>query len=71
MSQNQAILAHLQSGRTLTPGESLTLHNCWALSSRISELRRQGWPIESELVKLSNGKLVARYSLAEERIAYG
>lgn len=61
MSQSQQILEHLKSGGTLTPLEALSKFQCWALSSRCSDLKKEGHPIKSTLVKI-NGKLVAMYS---------
>lgn len=58
------ILRYLQSGGTLTPLEALRLFDCLSLSQRCGELKRQGWPIISELVKVGSGKKVARYSMA-------
>ena len=63
MSQSAQILDHLRRGNSLTPLDSLALFGCLALSQRIGELKREGWPIESELVEVSNGKRVARYRL--------
>ncbi len=62
MTQNQAILKHLKSGKALTPLQALRLFNCWALSSRISNLKADGYPIKSEIVN-ANGKHYAKYSL--------
>lgn len=60
-SQNLCILGYLSSGKTLTPLQALNKFDCWALSSRVSELNKQGHRIKSELVKVGN-KVVARYS---------
>lgn len=71
MSQNADILAYLRAGNSLTALEALSKFNCWALSSRISELQKElgaEWII-SEMITLPNGKRVARYTL--EAIAYG
>jgi hypothetical protein len=63
MSQNQAILKHLKKGRSLTPLQALRLFNCWALSSRIAELRnRDGVDIHAEIVH-RNDKRYAEYSI--------
>jgi hypothetical protein len=68
MTQTEAILAYLNSGRTLTVAEALTQFGVYALSQRAGELRKQGYPVVSEMVDLPNGKRVARYSL---KVAYG
>ena len=65
-SQNGRIKAYLQSGKSLTPLDALYQFGCWALSSRISNLRKQGLNIKSELIDItSEGKTkrVSKYSL--------
>ena len=66
-SQNLRIKKHLEAGRSLTPLEALYLFDCWALSSRISDLKKMGVPIdETELIKITSGgktKEVARYRI--------
>ena len=64
-SQNDIILDHLKKGNTLTPLEALSLCGCWSLSSRISDLKRQGNDIMSQLVE-RNGKWVAKYFIIPE-----
>jgi hypothetical protein len=67
-SQNSRIKAHLQSGRSLTPLEGLYQYGCWALSSRISDLRKQGLNIKSELIEITSEgkkKMVSRYSISK------
>ena len=68
MTQKEQILDHLRKGGSLTPLESLEMFGCLALSQRMGELRRDGWPIESHLVELPNGKRVARYRMEDESI---
>jgi hypothetical protein len=64
LSKQQAlVLAYLETGRTLTVGEALEQLGVYALSQRCGELRRLGWPIQSEMVTTSTGKRIARYSL--------
>ena len=72
MSQTAAILQHLQQGNTLTVLSALQLFGCMALSQRVSELKREGEPIKSEMVAVESGKRVARYSwdFDAERVAY-
>ncbi len=71
MTQAEMIYEHLAAGGTLTPLEALQRFGCLALSQRCGELRRQGVPIESELVAVGTDgrKRVARYRLSG--IAYG
>ena len=61
-TQNQAILAYLETGARLTPLEALERFGCFRLSGRILELRRQGWNIASELIQVGQ-KRVAQYRL--------
>lgn len=62
-TQNYRIIKYLSRGRTLTPMSALRLFNCWALSSRVAELRPKGYRIKRRMVDLPNGKTVARYSM--------
>lgn len=65
-SQNARIRKYLESGKSLTQLDALYLFNCFALSSRISDLHRQGVKTKSELIEItSEGKTkrVARYTI--------
>jgi hypothetical protein len=64
MSQNQAIIAHLKAGNTLTAMDSLQRFRTWRLASRILELRRKGHRIETEMVRIGDRKRIALYRLA-------
>ena len=46
-SQNNLILAHLQSGKSLTSLEAMTLFGCMRLGSRIHDLREAGHQIDT------------------------
>jgi hypothetical protein len=72
MTQAALILQYLSTGHTLTPLESLSLFGCMALSQRIGELKRQGFPIKSTLVEVPSHKHVARYEWdwESEKIAW-
>jgi hypothetical protein len=61
MSQSLSILNHLIAGGSLTPLESLNLFGCLALSQRIGQLKREGYPIKREMVTVGLHKRVARY----------
>ena len=50
-TQKEAILRHLQSGRSITPLGAWNLYRCYRLSARIWELRNEGYKIQSETVK--------------------
>ena len=69
MSQCEAIYEHLLGGGTLTVAEALSKFGCYALSQRIGELKKDGVPIQSEMVKLPSGKRVAQYKMGG--IAHG
>lgn len=61
-SQNNAILAYLQSGKAITAIEALNLCGCFRLSARIFDLRKQGHRIKTSTVCVNN-KHFASYTL--------
>lgn len=63
-SQADAILAYLKDGNGITPIDALNLCGCFRLSARIADLRKRGYDIVSEKIKVDGGKYVARYHLA-------
>ena len=63
MSQNEAVLSYLKAGNALTPLDALQRFGIMRLGARCYELKRQGHPIVSEMVRTTTGKIVARYSL--------
>lgn len=64
LSQNAAILAHLQSGKTITPLEALQEFGCLRLSGRIYDLKQDGHNIHCDRIKTKTGKVIGRYRLA-------
>lgn len=60
-SQNFQILKHLLDGYTLTPIGALHLFKCFRLSARIKELKDNGFPIKTTLIKKGR-KVFAEYS---------
>ena len=67
-SQNKKIEEHLRKGKSITPLEALYFWGCWALSSRISDLRKQGLNIKSELIEITSAgktKRVSKYSITK------
>jgi hypothetical protein len=72
VSQATRILNHFLAGGSLTPLESLNLYGVMALSQRVGELKRLGYPILTETIALPSHKHVARYSWDwdAERIAW-
>jgi helix-turn-helix protein len=69
MTQIETLKAAFDRGESLTVAEALTRFGIYALSQRVGELDRSGYPTEHEMVTLPNGKRIARYS--KMRVAYG
>ena len=63
-TQNEQILEHLKSGKTLTTLVAFQDYQICRLSGRIKEFRDRGEKIETKLVTLDSGKTVASYTLA-------
>ena len=62
-SQEKAILAHLKSGKTLTPLQAYILFGCLRLGARIYDLRKKH-TITSTMVKVGRrGRRVAEYKM--------
>ena len=51
-TQQETILNELTLGYKLTPLDALKICGCMRLSARIFDLKRHGWPIKSERVKV-------------------
>lgn len=68
-TQNQEILAYLQSGNSISQAQAIDLFGCYRLGARIFDLRKKGHDITTENVTKKNrhGKPVtfAVYKLAE------
>ena len=64
MSQREELLKALQRGECLTTLDALQKYGVMALSQRMTELQRAGYPVRSEMIDLPSGKRVARYSWA-------
>lgn len=65
-SQNQLIRQHLESGKTITPLEALSMYGCLRLGARIYDLRQDGLPIKTE-IKRNGRKRFAEYSLLKQK----
>ena len=63
MTQRKAILAHLMSGRTITPLEALRHYGCFRLSAVIFDLRDAGYIIRTNRMKIRKGTFIAEYEL--------
>lgn len=62
-TQSQLILAHLKTGRSITPIYALNAFQCFRLGARIHELKQAGHPIQRDMVPTESGKHVASYSM--------
>ena len=63
MSQELEILMELKRGNKITPLDALEKFGVFRLGARILELRRQGYPVITEMKKLNNGKRIAEYRM--------
>jgi hypothetical protein len=62
--QNEAIKAYLEAGSSITGMVALEKFGCWSLPRRICDLKEQGVAIDSQFIKLDNGKRIKEYWLA-------
>jgi len=60
MTQVEMIKKHFEAQKSLTVVTALNLYGIYALSQRVGELKRQGYPIESHM-ETKNGKSYMRY----------
>ena len=63
ITQEEQILAHLKSGKRITPLEALNLYKCFRLGGRIFSLRKLGHNIETKMIPIEKGKRIAEYRL--------
>jgi len=63
-SQTEMILEHMMAGRSITPMEALNLYHSERLAARISDIKKRGYIVYTEMVKDSKtGKRYAQYSM--------
>ena len=62
-SQTQAIKAHLESGKSITPIDALNEYGCFRLGARIFDLKDEGLDIITEMVQKGK-KRFASYKIA-------
>jgi hypothetical protein len=62
-SQRTQIINHLMTKGPLTVLTAIKYLGCYALSQRIGELKKEGFPIKTEMIRVDSGKRVARYYL--------
>ena len=62
MSQIDAVLAHLLTGKPITPIQALAKFGCFRLAAIIRNIRAEGYTVETEMVH-RKGKKWASYTL--------
>jgi len=67
MTQNDQILEALKNGDSLTSIEALNRFGVFRLASRISDLKQDGYIIESERVNALGGKHYSRYYMPTKK----
>ena len=61
-AQTKQILAHLESGKSITPIDALQLFSCFRLSARIKNLRDKGHKVVTDTIQ-SGDKRFASYRI--------
>lgn len=61
MTQKENILKALENGELITPLDALGRFGCFQLPARIFELKRDGHPIKTKIIKGNNNKHWAGY----------
>lgn len=64
MTQKETLLRHLKRKKTISQYEALLVYGIARLASRIDELRKDGWSIETIMKTDEKGKRYARYRMA-------
>jgi hypothetical protein len=62
-TQLGTLLRALQRGQRLTVAQALTEYGCYALSQRMGDLKRMGWPVLTSTITTNSGKRVAEYRM--------
>ncbi len=65
-AQKKRILAYLKSGNPITKFKAFTLFNCTKADTRISELRREGYPISDRWIKTKHSRFKEYFLLENE-----
>ena len=67
ITQDQTVLNHLKSGKTITPMDAVKYYDYYRLSANIERLRKAGYNIVTHYERNSSGKGThARYELISE-----
>jgi len=61
MNQIDMLKKHFDAGKSLTVLEAIEKFGVYALSQRCTDLRKQGYPLEGQMVTVGAGKRVMRY----------
>jgi|BioPla2DNA2_1021312.scaffolds.fasta_scaffold41146_3 hypothetical protein len=68
-SQKAKILDYMRQGHGITPIDALRMFGCFRLGARISEIKKDGWIVRTEMVKDDlTGKRYAMYSLPKDPV---
>lgn len=62
-TQHYELLMAMKQGERLTVGKALNQYGVYALSQRVGELRKMGWPILSRMIEANGGARIAEYWL--------
>lgn len=60
-TQCRELLEAMKNGKRLTVAVALSEHGCYALSQRVGELKRMGWPILSRTITTAGGARISEY----------
>jgi hypothetical protein len=63
MTQNDTLLNHMMTGRSISPLEALGLYGVFRLAARMFELKAMGVDIQKVTKVDINGKQYAEYSI--------
>ena len=63
MTQNNKLLNHMMTGRSISPLEALGLYGVFRLAARMFELKAMGVDIQKKTKVDINGKQYAEYSI--------
>jgi len=62
-TQCYRLLRAFQYGERLTVRSALAVYGIYALSQRVGELKRMGWPIQSRTLRVGSATHVCEYRL--------
>jgi hypothetical protein len=69
MTQKERILNYLKEHKTITQLEAINVFWDWRLSAKIYQLKKEGYPIKTEMIKVKRADgsdaYVSKYTLME------